>query len=83
MFKARESMRTTINYLQDENKELKATLKEVKFNGEEYEKLKNRYERVLNVLFNIKELAIQNTYGKTEVKLAKIRELLSDANLTK
>lgn len=83
MFKESESMRKTINYLQDENKELKATLKEAKFNKEEYEKLKNRYERVLNVLYDIKELATQNTYGKTEVKLAKIRELLSDSNLTK
>lgn len=83
MFKESESMRKTINYLQDENKELKATLKEAKFNKEEYEKLKNRYERVLNVLYDIKELATQNTHGKTEVKLAKIRELLSDSNLTK
>lgn len=79
--KAQESMRTTINYLQDENKELKKELKNNKFDKEEYENLKNRHERVLNILSNIKNLVTQNTYGKPEVTLRKIKELSLDGNL--
>lgn len=45
--------------------------------------LQDRTTNLLSVISEVKTLSTENTYDRPDIILAKIRELLSDANLTK
>lgn len=49
----------------------------------EKRQLQDRTTNLLSVISEVKKLSTENTYDRPDIILAKIRELLSDANLTK